>query len=67
MDTMSKKEILIQEIEKVPEPYLDEVLDFVHFLKSKIAKEKLDTAIASESSLKKDWLLPQEDEAWQSL
>ena len=64
---MSKKEILIQEIDQVPESYLDEVLDFVHFLKSKIVREKLDTAIASESSLKKDWLLPQEDEAWQSL
>lgn len=64
---MSKKEIQIQEIEQVPESYLDEVLDFVHFLKSKIIREKLDTAIASESSLKKDWLLPEEDEAWQSL
>ncbi len=64
---MSKKEILIQEIDEVPESYLDELLDFIHFLKSKIVREKLDTAIASESSLKKDWLLPEEDEAWQSL
>jgi hypothetical protein len=64
---VSKKEILIQEIEQVPELYLDEVLDFVQFLKSKIVKEKLDTVIASESSLRKDWLLPEEDEAWQSL
>jgi len=43
------------------------VLDFVHFLKAKITKERLDTAIASESSLKKDWLRPEEDEAWQNL
>jgi hypothetical protein len=64
---MTKKEILIQEIEQVPESYLDEVLDFIHFLKSKIIREKLDTAIASESSLSKDWLLPEEDAAWQSL
>jgi len=64
---MSKKELLISEIEQVPESYLDEVLDFVHFLKSKIVKKKLDTAIASESSLRKDWLLPEEDEAWQGL
>jgi hypothetical protein len=64
---MSKKEILIQEVEQLPESYLDEVLDFVHFLKSKIIREKLNTAIASESSLRKDWLLPEEDEAWQSL
>jgi Protein of unknown function (DUF2281) len=64
---MSKKEVLISEIEQVPEPYLDEVLDFVYFLKSKIRREKIDTAIASESSLRKDWLLPEEDEAWQGL
>jgi hypothetical protein len=64
---MGKKELLIKEIEEVPEPLLDEVLDFVHFLKAKITKERLDTAIASESSLKKDWLRPEEDEAWQSL
>jgi len=64
---MSKKELLLSEIEQVPESFLDDVLDFVHFLKSKIIKERLDTAIASESSLKKDWLKPEEDEAWQSL
>jgi hypothetical protein len=28
---------------------------------------KLDTAIASESSLRKDWLRPEEYEAWQDL
>jgi len=64
---VSKKEILISEIEQVPESYLDEVLDFVHFLKTKILREKIDTAIASETSLRKDWLLPEEDEAWQGL
>ncbi len=28
---------------------------------------KLEALVASESSLKKDWNLPQEDRAWQSL
>ncbi|OGP87981.1 MAG: DUF2281 domain-containing protein, partial [Deltaproteobacteria bacterium RBG_16_48_10] len=46
---------------------LDEVLDFVQFLKTKTVKERLSTAIASESSLKKDWMKPEEDEAWQNL
>jgi len=64
---MSKKELLLNEIEQVPESFLDEVLDFIHFLKTKIIKESLDTAIASESSLKKDWMKPEEDEAWQNL
>jgi len=64
---MSKKELLINEIEKVPEPFLDEVLDFIRFLKTKIIRERPDTAIVSESSLKKDWLKPEEDKAWQDL
>jgi hypothetical protein len=64
---MSKKELLLSEIDQVPEPFLDELLDFVHFLKTRIIKERLDTAIASESSLRKDWMKPEEDEAWQSL
>ncbi|MFA5353137.1 MAG: hypothetical protein WC291_02810 [Thermodesulfovibrionales bacterium] len=64
---MGKRELLIDEIEHIPEPLLDEVLDFVHFLKGKIVREKWDTAIISESSLSKDWLRPEEDEAWQGL
>ena len=64
---MGKKELVIREIEQFPEPAIDEVLDFVHFIKLKLIKEQMDIAIASESSLKKDWLTPAEDEAWQAL
>ena len=64
---MSTRELLINEIEEVPEPLLSEVLDFVHFLKAKVVREKLDITIMSESSLSKDWLKPEEDEAWQNL
>ena len=64
---MSKKELLFNEIEQVPEPFLDEILDFIQFLKTKIIKERINTAIASESSLKKDWLKIEEDEAWKDL
>ncbi|MFQ5687872.1 MAG: DUF2281 domain-containing protein [Candidatus Scalindua sp.] len=64
---MGKKELLLSEIEQVPEPFLDELLDFVHFLKTKKNNDRMDTAVASESSLKKDWLKPEEDEAWQDL
>ena len=42
----------MNEIEEGPEPLLSEVLDFVHFLKAKVAREKLDIAIMSESSLR---------------
>ncbi len=64
---MGKKDLLMDEIGQVPEPFLDEVLDFVRFIKMKIVKEKSDITIASESSLNKDWLRPEEDEAWQNL
>ena len=64
---MTKKELLIKEIEEVPEPLLDEVLDFIYLIKSRKIKEKIEIAIASESSLKKDWLRQEEDEAWQNL
>lgn len=64
---MNTKEQLINEIERTPEPLLSEVLDFLHFLKVKTVRDKLDTAVMSESSLRKDWLNPEEDEAWQSL
>ncbi len=64
---MSTKELLIDEIEDVPEPLLSEVLDFIHFLKAKTLRERLDITIMSESALQKDWLKPEEDEAWQNL
>ena len=64
---MNTKEELINEIKRIPEPFLSEVLDFVHFLRTKASREKLDIAVMSESSLAKDWLKPEEDDAWQSL
>ena len=51
----------------MPEPALEEVLDFVRFLKAKQASELNETATLSEPALAKDWLRPEEDEAWQHL
>jgi len=65
--TMNRKQLIAKEIEQVPEPLLEEVLDFVRFLKSKRVQEKLETSLLSESSLKKDWLSPEEEKAWQHL
>jgi hypothetical protein len=64
---MSKRKLIISELEQVPESLLEEILDFIRFLGTKAAREKLETAIASEPSLQKDWLRPEEDEAWQDL
>jgi len=62
---MSEKELVMREIDALPAPFLGEVLDFIRFLKSKVAQETLETALLSETSLRKDWLSPEGDEAWQ--
>ncbi|MDK2921669.1 MAG: hypothetical protein PWR24_1226 [Desulfonauticus sp.] len=64
---MEVKELILKEIEKIPEEYLPEILDFIRFLETKVLEERIGTAMASETSLKKDWLKPEEDEAWQDL
>ena len=64
---MEVKESILKEIEKIPEEYLPEIIDFLHFLEIKALKQKMETVITSESSLKKDWLRPEEDEAWKDL
>ena len=64
---MSTKELLISEIEQIPEPLLDEMLDFARFLKTKTTREAAAVARASEAALAKDWMKPEEDEAWQNL
>jgi mRNA-degrading endonuclease RelE of RelBE toxin-antitoxin system len=65
---MTIQEQITKELEKLPEPLLQEILDFVQFLQTKQQqKQNLETAIMSESSLQKDWLKPEEDAAWQDL
>ncbi|MBW4550006.1 MAG: DUF2281 domain-containing protein [Aphanocapsa sp. GSE-SYN-MK-11-07L] len=64
---MTSKELVIQELEKIPENLLTEVLDFIQFLTQKYLKEKLETHLLSESALGKDWLTAEEDQAWQDL
>ena len=64
---MGVKELISKEIEHLPEPYLTEILDFIRFLEAKVLGQKMELAIASEKSLEKDWLKPEEDEAWKDL
>ena len=63
---MQNRAVVIQEVETVPESLLDEVLDFIKFVKAKSMREGIYTSIASESSLNKDWLTA-EDSAWKDL
>ena len=66
---MTDKQILIREIETLPPQIVEEVYDYVSFLKiRKIQQKKIyDITIASEKALAKDWLLPEEDAAWANL
>lgn len=64
---MELRELILKEMENVPESYLEEILNFIQFLGTKTSKQKMEVTIVSESSLKKDWLTSKEDEAWKDL
>ena len=64
---MATKERVLTEIDKVPAEYYDILLNFINALKNRPASSAAETALMSESSLAKDWLKPEEDEAWANL
>lgn len=47
---MNTKELLLQEIDQAPEPILDEVLDFLRFLKAKQQQEALENQLDLEEA-----------------
>ncbi len=61
------KEEIISELEDLPPRTYGEVLDFIRFLKFRRRTTIPDTALASEPVLRKDWLRPEETEAWKDL
>ena len=67
MRVEAKKELVLKEIEDLPDALIDELLNYVQFLKMKLGQEKLEKLMLSESALKKDWLKSEEEEAWQDL
>ena len=64
---MISTEVLMNETKDLPPFLLQEVLDFVRFLKMRMRQDVLETTLLSESALEKDWLRPEEDAAWRSL
>jgi hypothetical protein len=64
---MTVRDSILRELDKTPEDVLTMVLSFIQFLNSTQTQEKFETALLSESSLAKDWLLPEEEDAWQHL
>ena len=63
---MSKKEIIVRELESVPEEEFEALLHFIYSLKSRNA-DAAAPALLAESSLMKDWLSPEEEAAWADL
>jgi hypothetical protein len=61
------RDVLLTELRDFPEPFLDEVVDFVRFLKGKANRDRVEPALLSESVLRRDWLRPEEDDAWREL
>jgi hypothetical protein len=59
------EEIILEKLRQLPPMYWKEVINFIEFLRLKI--EKNETLFLSEKSLAKDWLSPEEDEAWKDL
>jgi hypothetical protein len=65
----------IKELEKLPEPIKQEIIDFADYLidryklKNRQSSEDSlpETAILSEESLSRDWSKPEEEEAWKTL
>ena len=64
---MNEKEIIVQELEQVPNYLLPKVLEFIKSLKNTPQIEKLETSLLTEATLAKDWLSSEEEEAWQDL
>ncbi|MFW6157879.1 MAG: DUF2281 domain-containing protein [Planctomycetota bacterium] len=64
---MTDKEAILEEVEAVPDELLEELHDFIQFLKQKAARQRRALSVMSESSLRRDWLRPEEDEAWRDL
>ena len=57
---MEIRELIFKEIENLPEQRLPEILEFIRLLEGKALEERIGTAVASESSLGKDWLRKEE-------
>jgi hypothetical protein len=64
---MTLNQLIMHEMSNLPPKYKRQILDFIGFLKLRKLKERKETALLSESALKKDWDRPEEDETWKDL
>ena len=63
---MSQHALVAAELEGMSESLIAEVLDFCLFLKARHHRVS-EEALLSEATLAKDWLTPEEEEAWSTL
>lgn len=63
---MSKRELIAQELGRLSEPDLDQLLAFMRTLTEDHTEATVPT-MAAETVLARDWLSPEEDAAWASL
>lgn len=61
-----KQEEILRELKRLPEDTMDEILDFIKFLKIRDS-DAADDYIESESPLEEDWAEQEEEKAWQDL
>jgi len=64
---MTNRAVLLREIETLPASSLDEVVNFVGWIKYRKLSQVSETMLLSEASLSKDWDTPEEDKAWAGL
>ena len=64
---MTAKEAILKAVEELPEECLDDLATYVETLRRTAPLHAVPTALASEAVLGKDWLRPEEDEAWRDL
>ena len=66
---LENKEKVQQYLERLPDKYLNEVIEYLRFLefKSKAKSSDKSSMLLSENSLAKDWLTSEEEEAWKHL
>ena len=63
---MSKRELISQELNAVPDDDLDTLLGFIRTLKLRGSEDR-SALLLAESALAKDWLSAEEEAAWADL
>ena len=64
---MTAMKQLVHEIENLSPDYIQEVINFVGYLKHKKIMLMSETMLLSEKSLAENWSTPEEDDLWANL